>query len=135
MNNKFFKMFAAVCLILVFFHTPIFSIGGAIKGNVKEKGTSKPIEKVKITIVVLKSSSLQYELFTDEKGNYLTSIYVDGITSQAVALFNLDVVDRSFLDMVVKIDTKYKQLYINEEGKAKINLFSGLILPESLRSS
>jgi tetratricopeptide (TPR) repeat protein len=79
MNNKFFKMFAVVCLSLVFFHAPIFSIGGALKGNVKEKGTGKPIEKVKITIVVLKSSSLQYELFTDEKGNYFKTGLENGM--------------------------------------------------------
>jgi len=43
---------------------------GAIKGNVKDARTGEAIVKAKITMVSTKSSTLKYELLTDNKGYY-----------------------------------------------------------------
>lgn len=64
-----------------------------------------------------------------ERGNYLSSIYVDGGESKVIALFNLEVSESTFLDIMVTIDEKYKEISNNEKGKANIHLFYSENIP------
>jgi len=68
----FLKLITAVWLALMFFYTPVFS-ASTIKGNVKEKGTGTPIEKVKITLIPQKNTTIFYHLYTDNKGGFFKS--------------------------------------------------------------
>jgi tetratricopeptide (TPR) repeat protein len=43
---------------------------GSLKGYIKEKGTDKPLAKVKITLVSLRNTTVRFELVSDKKGYF-----------------------------------------------------------------
>lgn len=69
--NKNFN--PAVILLLVLFFvllSPLYSTLGSLKGYIKEKGTAKPLAKVKINLVSLRNTSVRFELESDKKGYF-----------------------------------------------------------------
>ncbi len=72
--NNYFKPSVILTLFLIFvLVSPLYSTLGSFKGFIKEKGTDKPLAKVKVTLLFLKNTSIRYELETDKKGYFYKS--------------------------------------------------------------
>lgn len=79
MNNNFKpSMIFALFLIFVML-SPLYSTLSSFKGYIKEKGTDKPLAKVKVTLLFLKNTSLRYEIESDKKGFFYKSGLQNGI--------------------------------------------------------
>jgi tetratricopeptide (TPR) repeat protein len=69
--NKNFNPPVILLLFMIFvLLSPLYSTLGSLKGYIKEKGTDKPLAKVKITLVSLRNTTIRFELVTDKKGYF-----------------------------------------------------------------
>jgi Flp pilus assembly protein TadD len=69
--NKYFNRSTILSLFLLFvLLSPLYANLGSLKGYIKEKGTDKPLAKVKITLVSLRNTTVRFELVSDKKGYF-----------------------------------------------------------------
>lgn len=70
MNKNLNPPVILLLFLLFVLLSPLYSTLGSLKGYTKEKGTDKPLEKVKITLVFLKNTTVRFELETDKNGYF-----------------------------------------------------------------
>ena len=69
--NKYFNRSTILSLFLLFvLLSPLYSTLGSLKGYIKEKGTDKPLAKVKVTLVSLRNTTVRFEFVSDKKGYF-----------------------------------------------------------------
>lgn len=70
MNKNFNPPMILLLFLIFILLSPLYSTLGSLKGYIKEKGTDKPLAKVKITLVSLRNTTIRFELETDKKGYF-----------------------------------------------------------------
>jgi tetratricopeptide (TPR) repeat protein len=81
MNNNYKPPVIFILFLILLISSPLYSILSSLKGFIKEKGTKKPLENVKITLLSLKNTSVRFEMETNDKGYFFLSGLQNGLYS------------------------------------------------------
>ncbi len=73
MTQKVRQLFAGIFIISMLAIPVMAQILGSVKGTITDKKSKAPLEKVKITIISTRASSIVYNLTTNAKGHFYRS--------------------------------------------------------------